>query len=185
MRSVRLSARTSSCHSGAAAHQPEPACLRHGTSSESEYLEGILDHGERLMRDAIRELPDGVHTGRSGYENDCFEPLDVPIVVSVTVSGDAAQCRDERAVVPGSGPALPALRVRRVVAWALRLADLIAASGGSWRIRPAVVRASRRRDHGAEPGFVQNVGCIARAIDDWMSQTAFDTAWPIRSSLRT
>ena len=36
------------------------------------YLEGIVDHGERLMRDAIRELPDAVHTGRSGYDNDCF-----------------------------------------------------------------------------------------------------------------
>lgn len=55
------------------------------------YLEGILDHGERLMRDAIRELPDGTCTGRSGYDNDCFEPLDVPIVVTVTVSGETAR----------------------------------------------------------------------------------------------
>ena len=55
------------------------------------YLEGILDHGERLMRDAIRELPDGTYVGRSGYDNDCFEPLDVPIVATVTVSGGTAR----------------------------------------------------------------------------------------------
>ena len=51
-------------------------------------IEGILDHaGERLRRE-IRALLDGVYRGSDGYDDDCFEPADLPIEVTVTIEGD-------------------------------------------------------------------------------------------------
>ena len=53
-------------------------------------FDGILNHGEQMMRSAVRELPDGVYAGESGFENDCFKPMDIPIRVVITVDGDEA-----------------------------------------------------------------------------------------------
>ncbi|MCP5367972.1 MAG: hydantoinase B/oxoprolinase family protein [Hyphomicrobiales bacterium] len=63
---------------------------RLGADTGLAYFEGILDHGERMMRQAVAELPDGTYLGESGFDNDCFEPMDIPIRVAITVQGDAA-----------------------------------------------------------------------------------------------
>jgi N-methylhydantoinase B len=75
------------------------ALTRVGAQSGLAYFDGILDHGEKMMREAVAALPDGVYTGESGFENDCFVPLDVPIQVAITVRGDEATVD-----FTGSGP---------------------------------------------------------------------------------
>ncbi len=53
------------------------------------YFEGLLDHAEASLRAAVAALPDGVYEGAERFDNDCFEPMDIPIRVTVTISGDA------------------------------------------------------------------------------------------------
>ncbi|MEY9142019.1 hydantoinase B/oxoprolinase family protein [Bradyrhizobium elkanii] len=48
----------------------------------------ILDHAERHMRAAITDLPDGVYEGVDASDTDCFETVDVPVRVRITVAGD-------------------------------------------------------------------------------------------------
>lgn len=54
-----------------------------------DYFDGLLDHGERRMRQAIAALPDGEYVGMDGFDNDCFEPVDVEVRVTMVVDGDA------------------------------------------------------------------------------------------------
>ena len=53
-----------------------------------EYFAGIFDIGERRMRAEIAALPDGVYRGEDRTDNDCFEPGDHRIRVTMTVEGD-------------------------------------------------------------------------------------------------
>ncbi|MFN4089050.1 MAG: hydantoinase B/oxoprolinase family protein [Alphaproteobacteria bacterium] len=55
----------------------------------SAYLTGVLDHADRRLRAAVAELPDGTYRGEDRFEDDCFEPMDIPIKVAITVEGDA------------------------------------------------------------------------------------------------
>ena len=48
------------------------------------HLDGILDHAERRMANAIAGLPDGTYTGVDRTDNDCFEPMDIAIKATVT-----------------------------------------------------------------------------------------------------
>ncbi|MDA3039928.1 MAG: hydantoinase B/oxoprolinase family protein [Actinomycetota bacterium] len=52
------------------------------------HLDGILDHADRRMREAIASLPDGVYFGADLSDNDCFEPKDTWIRLRLTVTGD-------------------------------------------------------------------------------------------------
>lgn len=52
------------------------------------YFEGLLDHADKSLRAAVARLPDGVYKAEERFDNDCFEPMDIPIRVTVTVSGD-------------------------------------------------------------------------------------------------
>lgn len=52
------------------------------------HLDGILDHADRRMARAISALPDGVYEGSDVSDNDCFEPVEVAIRVTLTVAGD-------------------------------------------------------------------------------------------------
>lgn len=59
-----------------------------GLGRYRSHVEGILDHAERRMAQAIAELPDGVYHGYDISDNDCFEKVEVAIRVAVTVAGD-------------------------------------------------------------------------------------------------
>ena len=48
----------------------------------AEYLEGILDHAERLMRDEVTQLAPGVYEGEDESDNDCFGPADIRVRVA-------------------------------------------------------------------------------------------------------
>lgn len=60
----------------------------HGENAGVEYLAGILDAGERRMRAAIAEIPDGIYSGEDATDNDCFSPTRYAIRISLTVRGD-------------------------------------------------------------------------------------------------
>ena len=52
------------------------------------FFEGLLDHADKSLRTAVAALPDGVYRGEERFDNDCFEPMDIPIRVAITVSGE-------------------------------------------------------------------------------------------------
>jgi N-methylhydantoinase B len=60
-----------------------------GIDEGLKYFDGILDHADRRLRAAVAALPDGVYEGKEWLDDDCFEPMDIPIRVSLTVRGDA------------------------------------------------------------------------------------------------
>ena len=53
-----------------------------------QHLDGILDHAERRMGQAIAALPDGTYVGEDSSDNDCFDAVVVAIRVTITVDGD-------------------------------------------------------------------------------------------------
>jgi N-methylhydantoinase B len=65
---------------------------RYGRSTVAGASADLMDYSERLMRDAIRQIPDGVYTATThidGYLDDP-EPSrrDLPIHVTITIDGD-------------------------------------------------------------------------------------------------
>jgi len=60
-----------------------------GVEPGLEYFAGILDHADRRFRQAVTALPDGVYKGEDWFDNDCFEPMDIAIRVTITVAGDS------------------------------------------------------------------------------------------------
>ena len=60
-----------------------------GADQGLEYFAGILDHADRRFRQAVAALPDGVYQGEDWFDNDCFEPMDLAIRVTITVAGDS------------------------------------------------------------------------------------------------
>ena len=61
---------------------------RFGLEEGRQCLSGVLDHGDALLREATQQLPDGVYEGESGYDDDCFEDVDLKILVKITIEGD-------------------------------------------------------------------------------------------------
>ena len=51
-------------------------------------FEGVLHHGDRMLRACIEGVPDGVYSGEDATENDCFEDIRTEIMVTLTVKGD-------------------------------------------------------------------------------------------------
>ena len=51
-------------------------------------FEGILDHGDRMLRTCIDSLPDGTWRGSDATDNDCFEDRRTEIEVKLIVRGD-------------------------------------------------------------------------------------------------
>jgi N-methylhydantoinase B len=50
------------------------------------YLEGILDHAERLVLEEIATLPAGLYEGDDESDNDCFGAADIRVRVRITVA---------------------------------------------------------------------------------------------------
>ncbi len=59
-----------------------------GLDAYVAHLDGILDHAETRMAQAIADLPDGVYVGVDASDNDCFDKVDVEVRATVTVGGD-------------------------------------------------------------------------------------------------
>ena len=59
-----------------------------GLEAGQAYLRGIMDHADKRFRAAISALPDGTFLGSDAFDDDCFEPQDIPIKVALTVTGD-------------------------------------------------------------------------------------------------
>ncbi|MEM7404396.1 MAG: hydantoinase B/oxoprolinase family protein [Pseudomonadota bacterium] len=59
-----------------------------GLEAGAAYMDGIMDHADVRFRQAVSALPDGTYHGEDGFDDDCFEPMDIPIKVSITVKGD-------------------------------------------------------------------------------------------------
>ena len=65
---------------------------RYGPETVDRACEALMDHAERLMRQAIAKLPDGVYraeTAIDGYlDSDDPGKKELPIVVTITKKGD-------------------------------------------------------------------------------------------------
>ena len=51
-------------------------------------LEGVLDHGDRMLRACLAAVPDGVYTGEDATLDDCFEDIRTDIRATLTVRGE-------------------------------------------------------------------------------------------------
>jgi N-methylhydantoinase B len=70
-----------------------------GAEQARACFDGILDHGDRMFRACVKQLPDGTYHGEDWTENDCFEAIRTPIRVALTVKGDQVTVDFE-----GTGP---------------------------------------------------------------------------------
>lgn len=67
------------------ARQMEALLVGLGASRGELYLTAITDYGERRMRCAIAELPEGTWSAEDGSDTDCFRIFDIPIKVKLIV----------------------------------------------------------------------------------------------------
>lgn len=63
---------------------------RYGFDQVSKYMIALLDYTERSMRNALRELPDGVYRFTDYLDDDGVQADPVAITVAVTIKGDRA-----------------------------------------------------------------------------------------------
>ncbi|MGH7263282.1 MAG: hydantoinase B/oxoprolinase family protein [Candidatus Rokuibacteriota bacterium] len=61
---------------------------RHGRDLLASCTTALLDQAERLARNAIRAMPDGVYRFTDHIDDDGIDPDPIPITVAVTVAGD-------------------------------------------------------------------------------------------------
>ena len=48
------------------------------------YFEGILAHADRCLRAALNRLPDGVYRADEQFDNDCFDDVVIPLLLTLT-----------------------------------------------------------------------------------------------------
>ncbi len=77
---------------------------RYGPDALAGLMAGLIDHTERLVRQAIAAWPDGTATFTDYLDSDGIERRDVPIVATVTIAGDelTVDLRESSAMVAGS-----------------------------------------------------------------------------------
>lgn len=59
-----------------------------GVDGTLAHFDGLLDHADRRLRLLLAELPDGTYCAEEKFDNDCFEPMDIPIRAALTKAGD-------------------------------------------------------------------------------------------------
>ncbi|EGE60622.1 UNVERIFIED_ORG: N-methylhydantoinase B [Rhizobium esperanzae] len=59
-----------------------------GIEKGRAYLDALLDYGERRMRQAISELPNGVWHASDFSDTDCFELVDIETRIKMTIDDD-------------------------------------------------------------------------------------------------
>ena len=67
-----------------------------GMQKGHDFFEGVLDHADRRFRTCIDRLAQGVWRAEEPVDNDCFEPIDGRIAVTITV-------KDQRMIVDFAG----------------------------------------------------------------------------------
>jgi N-methylhydantoinase B len=67
-----------------------------GADRADAFFEGVLDHADRRFRTCIDRLAEGVWRAEESVDNDCFEPIDGRIAVTLTV-------KDRRLIVDFDG----------------------------------------------------------------------------------
>ena len=69
---------------------------RHGREGFRACTDALLDQAERLARNAIRAMPDGVYRFVDHIDDDGIDPDPIPIVVTVTVLPSNAKLKGAR-----------------------------------------------------------------------------------------
>ncbi|MGH6950384.1 MAG: hydantoinase B/oxoprolinase family protein, partial [Vitreimonas sp.] len=59
-----------------------------GVERAANFFEGVLDHADRRFRACIDRLAQGVWRAEEVVDNDCFEPIDGKVAVTLTVTDD-------------------------------------------------------------------------------------------------
>ena len=59
-----------------------------GVERARDFFEGVLDHADRRFRGCVARLAHGVWRAEEPIDNDCFEPIDGKIAVTLTVEDD-------------------------------------------------------------------------------------------------
>jgi len=61
-----------------------------GADEVKVYMSALMDYAERLSRQAIAKIPDGIYTFEDCLDDDGLETQPVPIRVKITIAGDEA-----------------------------------------------------------------------------------------------
>jgi N-methylhydantoinase B len=64
-------------------------CRRYGMDTFQRSVTDLLDHGERVTRDALAKLPAGVYEAEDFMDDDGLSDRPIPIRVKVTISADS------------------------------------------------------------------------------------------------
>jgi N-methylhydantoinase B len=59
-----------------------------GIAEALAHFQGILDHADRRLRQALARLPDGVYRAEERFDTDCFEPMDIRLAATLTKTGE-------------------------------------------------------------------------------------------------
>jgi N-methylhydantoinase B len=61
---------------------------KHGEAQSATYLAALLDYSERLTREELRNIPDGVYSFEDHIDDDGIDPDPIPMRVTITVKDD-------------------------------------------------------------------------------------------------
>jgi N-methylhydantoinase B/oxoprolinase/acetone carboxylase alpha subunit len=78
--------------------------VKYGHARVATNLQGLQDYSERMMRRAIRDLPQGVYGFEDFLDNDGFSRSRVPVRVRITVAGDRATVDFTGSAAQAEGP---------------------------------------------------------------------------------
>jgi N-methylhydantoinase B len=62
---------------------------RYGATELVRYMDGAMDYSERMMRTAIKIIPDGVYEAEDAIDDGVFQKDPIPVRVKLLVSGDS------------------------------------------------------------------------------------------------
>lgn len=155
---------------------------RRGVDGLAAAMTATLDHAERAVRAALREVPDGTWQAVDHLDDDGAGTRDVALRVTVTVDGDRLVCdfSDSDDQVPGSVNAPRAVTVSAAV-YVLRavIAPDVPSNAGATRPLEVVTRSGSVLDPRAPaPVAAGNVETSSRTVDVLLAALA--TALPDR-----
>jgi N-methylhydantoinase B len=64
---------------------------KYGTRHTSFYLDALQRYSARLMRETLRDIPDGMYRAEDFLDDDGYSDVPLPIRVAITISGEWAQ----------------------------------------------------------------------------------------------